>query len=55
MTGHPVVNLPAGEADGLPVGAQFVGETYREAELLAVARAAEEVLDWGYPDEDVGD
>lgn len=51
MTGHPVVNVPAGTADGLPVGAQFVGETYAEDELLGVARAVEETAPWGYPDE----
>jgi Asp-tRNA(Asn)/Glu-tRNA(Gln) amidotransferase A subunit family amidase len=51
MTGHPVVSLPAGTADGLPVGAQFVGGTCGEAELLGVARAVEEATGWGYPDE----
>ena len=51
MTGHPVVNLPAGTADGLPVGAQFVGGTYEEGALLGVARAAEREIDWTYPDE----
>jgi Asp-tRNA(Asn)/Glu-tRNA(Gln) amidotransferase A subunit family amidase len=51
MTGHPVVNLPAGETEGLPVGAQFVGGTYEETELLGVARAAEQEIEWTYPDE----
>ncbi|MFP4175171.1 MAG: amidase family protein, partial [Halobacteriales archaeon] len=51
MTGHLVVNLPAGTADGLPVGAQFVGGTYEEARLLSVARAVESETGWTYPDE----
>ncbi|MDZ7689151.1 MAG: amidase [Halobacteriales archaeon] len=51
MTGHPVVNVPAGTADGLPVGAQLVGETYDETTLLGVARAVEETSGWTYPDE----
>jgi amidase len=50
MTGHPVVNLPAGTADGLPVGAQFVGGTYEETSLLGVARAVERETEWTYPD-----
>jgi Asp-tRNA(Asn)/Glu-tRNA(Gln) amidotransferase A subunit family amidase len=51
MTGHPVVNVPAGMADGLPVGAQLVGETYDEATLLGVARAVEDTKGWRYPEE----
>jgi Asp-tRNA(Asn)/Glu-tRNA(Gln) amidotransferase A subunit family amidase len=50
MTGHPVVNVPAGTTDGLPVGAQVVGETYDEATLLGVARVFEEIVPWTYPD-----
>ena len=51
MTGHPVVNVPAGTADGLPVGAQLVGETHDESTLLGVARLIEETTGWRYPDE----
>jgi len=51
MTGHPVVNVPAGTADGLPVGAQLVGDGYDESTLLGVARAIEETMPWTYPDE----
>lgn len=50
LTGHPVVNVPAGTADGLPVGMQLVGETYDEARLLEVAAGIEEVSPWTYPD-----
>lgn len=49
MTGHPVVNVPAGTADSLPVGAQLIGETYDESTLLGVARAVEETKPWSYP------
>jgi Asp-tRNA(Asn)/Glu-tRNA(Gln) amidotransferase A subunit family amidase len=51
LTGHPVVNVPAGMADGLPVGAQLVGDMYTEATLLGVANAVEETSPWSYPDE----
>lgn len=51
MTGHPVVNVPSGTADSLPVGAQFVGETHDESTLLGVARVVEEMTGWSYPDE----
>ena len=51
LTGHPVINVPAGRADGLPVGAQLVGDMYTEATLLGVANAVEETSPWRYPDE----
>jgi Asp-tRNA(Asn)/Glu-tRNA(Gln) amidotransferase A subunit family amidase len=51
LTGHPVVNVPAGMTDGLPVGAQLVGDMYTEATLLGVANAVEETSPWRYPDE----
>ena len=51
LTGHPVVNVPAGTADGLPVGTQFVGDMYTEPTLLGVANAVEETSPWSYPDE----
>ncbi len=53
MTGHPVVNAPAGTVDGLPVGVQIVGEIYTDHRLLKVASAYEEAVlhDWSYPDE----
>ncbi|MFT4949066.1 MAG: amidase [Natronomonas sp.] len=50
LTGHPVVNVPADLADGLPVGMQVVGPTFSEADLLGVAATVEEVSPWGYPD-----
>ena len=50
MTGHPVVNVPAATADGLPVGMQVVGPTYSEPRLLGIAAAVESVSGWEYPD-----
>ena len=51
LTGHPVVNVPADLADGLPVGMQVVGSTFSEADLLGVAATVEEVSPWSYPGE----
>jgi Asp-tRNA(Asn)/Glu-tRNA(Gln) amidotransferase A subunit family amidase len=50
MTGHPVVNVPAGTVDGLPVGMQVVGPAYGEPRLLEVAAAVEAVDGWEYPE-----
>jgi len=52
VTGHPVVSVPAGlTPDGLPVGMQFVGSRYAEADLLAVAAAFERVNPGDSPDQ----
>ena len=50
LTGHPVVNVPADLADGLPVGMQLVGPTFSESRLLEVATAIEATSPWDYPD-----
>jgi Asp-tRNA(Asn)/Glu-tRNA(Gln) amidotransferase A subunit family amidase len=49
MTGHPVVNVPAGTVEGLPVGMQVVGPSFSEPRLLGVAAAVESVSGWDYP------
>lgn len=41
LTGHPVVSLPVGVYDGLPVGLQVVGARWAEHRLLACAAAME--------------
>jgi amidase/aspartyl-tRNA(Asn)/glutamyl-tRNA(Gln) amidotransferase subunit A len=37
VSGHPAVSVPAGTVDGLPVGIQFVGESFDEASVLRAA------------------
>ena len=51
MTGHPVVTVPAGIAEGLPVGIQVVTKRYDERAALSVATALEEARPWAgtYP------
>ncbi|MBS7538249.1 amidase [Ancylobacter lacus] len=44
MTGHPVVTIPCGLSEGLPVGLQLLGRRDRDAELLAIAAGVERVL-----------
>jgi Asp-tRNA(Asn)/Glu-tRNA(Gln) amidotransferase A subunit family amidase len=48
-TGHPVVTVPAGLVDGLPVGLQLVGDRLSEERLLGVAAAFERANPWSYP------
>ena len=43
LTGHPVITLPIGIEDGLPVGVQIVGRRWDEATLLGVSARLEEV------------
>jgi amidase len=51
LTGHPVVNVPAERADGLPVGMQVVGQPFSEADLLRIVGAIEARCPWDYPAE----
>lgn len=44
LTGHPVISLPAGLFDGLPVGMQLVGRRWQDEALLDCAEAVERVL-----------
>lgn len=45
VTGHPVLATPAGfTSAGLPVGMQLVGGSRRDAQLLAIGAAIEDVL-----------
>ncbi len=42
LTGHPAITLPCGlDANGLPIGIQFVGRFGEDADLLALAAAFE--------------
>ncbi|MEF8812377.1 MAG: amidase [Halovenus sp.] len=39
LTGHPAISVPAGTAEGMPVGLQFVGNWYDEQTVFDVADA----------------
>lgn len=48
VTGHPACSVPAGLADGLPVGMMIVGRKFQDATVLRVARAFEAAVG-GFP------
>jgi amidase/aspartyl-tRNA(Asn)/glutamyl-tRNA(Gln) amidotransferase subunit A len=46
FTGHPAASIPAGLADGLPVGMQIVGRRYADADVFAASAAFERIRPW---------
>jgi Asp-tRNA(Asn)/Glu-tRNA(Gln) amidotransferase A subunit family amidase len=52
FSGHPVASVPAGFADGLPVGMQVVGSRFAEEDVLAGSAAVERQRPWhdAYPE-----
>jgi len=44
LVGDCAINIPAGKADGLPIGLQIIAPQRAEVELLGAAKAAEKVL-----------
>lgn len=46
LAGAPVVSVPAGFVDGLPVGLALVGPRFGEETLLRAAHAFQRVTDW---------
>ncbi|MGH9198255.1 MAG: hypothetical protein ACRD1T_21290, partial [Acidimicrobiia bacterium] len=44
--GLPGMSIPAGFAEGLPVGLQLIGEHFGEARLLNIAHRYQQVTDW---------
>ncbi|WP_394348758.1 amidase family protein [Haloterrigena sp. H1] len=45
VTGHPATSVPAGTADGLPVGLMLIGERFDDATVLSSAHAFEQGVD----------
>jgi amidase/aspartyl-tRNA(Asn)/glutamyl-tRNA(Gln) amidotransferase subunit A len=48
FTGSPAVSLPAGLADGLPVGMQVIGRRGADVDVLAASAAFERVRPWDH-------
>jgi len=46
IAGIPAVSIPAGFADGLPVGMQIIGKPLSEEALLRIAFAYEQSTEW---------
>ncbi len=46
LAGLPGMSIPAGFADGLPVGLQLIGNYFDEGRLLAVAHQYQQHTDW---------
>ncbi len=47
LAGLPGLSLPCGfSRSGLPIGLQIIGQPFKEAELLAIARTYEQAHDW---------
>jgi aspartyl-tRNA(Asn)/glutamyl-tRNA(Gln) amidotransferase subunit A len=47
FTGHPAISIPCGFTHaGLPIGLQFIGPSWSEARLLAIALSYEEATEW---------
>jgi aspartyl-tRNA(Asn)/glutamyl-tRNA(Gln) amidotransferase subunit A len=46
LVGWPVVSVPCGFADGLPVGLSLIGRRFRDADALRVAALFQRVTDW---------
>jgi aspartyl-tRNA(Asn)/glutamyl-tRNA(Gln) amidotransferase subunit A len=46
IAGLPAITIPAGFADGLPIGMQLIGKPFGEETILRVAYAYEQATEW---------
>lgn len=46
IAGLPAISIPAGFADGLPVGLQIIAKPFAEEMILKIAHAYQQVTDW---------
>jgi len=46
IAGVPAISIPAGFADGLPIGMQIIGKPFSEETLLKVSYAYEQATEW---------
>ena len=46
IAGLPAISIPAGFADGLPIGMQIIGKPFGEETILKIAHAYQQATDW---------
>jgi aspartyl-tRNA(Asn)/glutamyl-tRNA(Gln) amidotransferase subunit A len=46
IAGLPAITIPAGFADGLPIGMQLIGKPFSEENILKIAYAYEQATEW---------
>jgi aspartyl-tRNA(Asn)/glutamyl-tRNA(Gln) amidotransferase subunit A len=46
LAGLPALSIPAGFADGMPVGLHIIGDYFQEGRILNVAHQYQQVTDW---------
>jgi len=46
IAGVPAISIPAGFADGLPIGMQIIGKPFAEETLLKIAYAYQQATEW---------
>jgi len=46
IAGLPAISIPAGFADGLPIGMQIIGKPFSEETILKIAHAYQQSTEW---------